>query len=59
MTEDRQRIKDVVTLIVPSHPKYLYVMRSALYPIVIDAGFSNTLQWNKSTQGCNKGETGP
>ena len=29
-----------VTLIVPSHPKYLYVIRSALYPLVIDAGFS-------------------
>jgi anti-sigma regulatory factor (Ser/Thr protein kinase) len=29
-----------VTLIVPSQPKYLFVIRSALYPIVIDAGFS-------------------
>ncbi|HAS53966.1 MAG TPA: hypothetical protein DCS42_07450 [Nitrospiraceae bacterium] len=29
-----------VTLTVPSHPKYLYVIRSALYPLVIDAGFS-------------------
>ena len=30
---------DTVTLTVPSHPKYLYVIRSAVYPIVIDAGF--------------------
>lgn len=30
---------ETVTLIVPSHPKYLYVLRSALYPIVMDAGF--------------------
>ena len=29
-----------VTLSVPSHPKYLYVIRSALYPLVLDAGFS-------------------
>lgn len=29
-----------VTLTVPSHPKYLYVIRSALYPLVVDAGFS-------------------
>lgn len=29
-----------VSLTVPSHPKYLYVIRSALYPIVIDAGFT-------------------
>lgn len=27
-------------LTVPSDPKYLYVVRSALYPIVLDAGFS-------------------
>jgi len=31
---------ELVTLTVPSHPKYLYVVRSALYPLVIDAGFS-------------------
>jgi len=30
---------ETVSLIVPSHPKYLYVVRSALYPLVIDAGF--------------------
>jgi anti-sigma regulatory factor (Ser/Thr protein kinase) len=29
-----------VTLTVRSHPKYLYVVRSALYPLVIEAGFS-------------------
>lgn len=31
---------ELVTLTVPSHPKYLYVIRSTLYPVVIDAGFS-------------------
>jgi len=30
----------VVTLTVPSQPKYLYVIRSALYPMVIEAGFA-------------------
>jgi len=30
---------ETVTLTVPSHPKYLYVIRSAVYPLVIDAGF--------------------
>ena len=30
----------MVTLTVPSHPKFLYVVRSALYPVVLDAGFS-------------------
>jgi len=30
---------ETITLTVPSHPKYLYVIRSALYPIVIEAGF--------------------
>jgi anti-sigma regulatory factor (Ser/Thr protein kinase) len=33
-------MKEQVTLIVPSQPKYLFVIRSAIYPIVIDAGFS-------------------
>lgn len=28
-----------ITLSVPSHPKYLYVIRSTLYPLVLDAGF--------------------
>jgi len=27
-------------LTVPSQPKYLYVVRSALYPVVLDAGFT-------------------
>ena len=46
MAEDRRRKSDKtrnesgpVTLIVPSHPKYLYVVRSALYPLLTDAGF--------------------
>lgn len=33
-------MSEKITLTVPSHPKYLYVIRSVLYPIVIDAGFS-------------------
>jgi len=47
MTEDRRRKTDQkggasgpVTLTVPSHPKYLYVVRSALYPILVNAGFN-------------------
>jgi len=40
MTEDKGQTREVVTLTVPSHPKFLYVVRSALYPVVIDAGFS-------------------
>lgn len=28
-----------VTLTVPSHPKYLYAVRSVLFPIAVDAGF--------------------
>jgi anti-sigma regulatory factor (Ser/Thr protein kinase) len=39
MTEDRGQTKEEVALVVPSHPKYLYVIRSALYPLVLDAGF--------------------
>ena len=31
---------ELVTLTVPSHPKYLYVIRSTVYPVMIDAGFS-------------------
>jgi anti-sigma regulatory factor (Ser/Thr protein kinase) len=30
----------MISLTVPSHPKYLYVIRSALYPVLVDAGFS-------------------
>jgi anti-sigma regulatory factor (Ser/Thr protein kinase) len=33
-------MSETVTLMVPSHPRYLYVIRSALYPIVVDAGFT-------------------
>ena len=40
MTENRPQQDTTVTLAVPSHPKYLYVVRSALYPLVLDAGFS-------------------
>lgn len=40
MTDDRQQIQEVVTLTVPSHPKFLYVVRSAMYPVVIEAGFN-------------------
>ena len=47
MTEVRGQKKDsggqqpagMVTLSVPSHPRYLYVVRSALYPLILDAGF--------------------
>lgn len=40
MTTDAKDLKtEIVTLIVPSHPKFLYVMRSALYPVLLDAGF--------------------
>ncbi len=39
-TEKEERKTETVTLTVPSHPRFLYVVRSALYPIIIDAGFS-------------------
>jgi anti-sigma regulatory factor (Ser/Thr protein kinase) len=46
MTENREkttaeggRVKEVVSLVVPSHPKYLYVVRSAIYPLALEAGF--------------------
>ena len=46
MTEKREKTaaptgqsKEVVSLLVPSHPKYLYVIRSAIYPLVLEAGF--------------------
>ena len=38
--DDENRLTETVTLTVPSHPKYLYVIRSAIYPVVIEAGFS-------------------
>ncbi|HUJ19499.1 MAG TPA: ATP-binding protein [Nitrospirota bacterium] len=40
MADSKQRGPDVVSLTVPSHPKFLYVVRSAAYPVVIEAGFS-------------------
>ena len=40
MTDNGQQTTDIVTLTVPSHPRFLYVIRSALYPVVLDAGFS-------------------
>jgi anti-sigma regulatory factor (Ser/Thr protein kinase) len=39
-TEIKDEKAETVHLTVPSHPRFLYVVRSALYPIVIDAGFS-------------------
>ncbi len=30
---------ETVTITVPSHPKFLYVIRSAVYPLMIEAGF--------------------
>jgi anti-sigma regulatory factor (Ser/Thr protein kinase) len=40
MTDTRPQQDATVTLTVPSQPKYLYVVRSALYPLTLDAGFS-------------------
>lgn len=39
-TESKDEKAETVILTVPSHPKFLYVVRSALYPVVLDAGFS-------------------
>jgi anti-sigma regulatory factor (Ser/Thr protein kinase) len=39
MTDNKPQYGGTVTLTVPSHPKYLYVVRSALYPLVLEAGF--------------------
>ena len=38
--DDKSRQRETITLAVPSQPKYLYVIRSAVYPVVLDAGFS-------------------
>ena len=38
--DEKNHQSETITLTVPSHPRYLYVIRSALYPIVVDAGFS-------------------
>ena len=40
MRDDIQHKAETIALTVPSHPKYLYVIRSMLYPIVVEAGFS-------------------
>ena len=37
--EGAGRSDATVTLTVPSHPRYLYVIRSAVYPLAVDAGF--------------------
>lgn len=39
-TKEKEPETETVSLIVPSHPKFLYVVRSALYPVVIGSGFS-------------------
>ena len=39
MTDNKEEKAETVSLTVPSHPRFLYVVRSALYPLVIDAGF--------------------
>ena len=31
---------EVVALTVPSHPKFLYVVRNVMYPLALDSGFS-------------------
>lgn len=36
---ESEKTKEVVSLVVPSHPKYLYVVRSAVYPLAMEAGF--------------------
>lgn len=40
MTIKEKQNREVVSLVVPSHPKFLYVVRSALYPVIIEAGFT-------------------
>jgi anti-sigma regulatory factor (Ser/Thr protein kinase) len=39
-SDDRHHQTETIALTVPSHPKYLYVIRSVLYPVVVDAGFT-------------------
>jgi anti-sigma regulatory factor (Ser/Thr protein kinase) len=38
--DEKSHQTETMTLTVPSHPKYLYVIRSAVYPVVLDTGFS-------------------
>ena len=40
MRDDKNHQAESISLTVPSHPKYLYVIRSVLYPVMVDAGFS-------------------
>ena len=40
MTDTKPQQRATVTFTIPSQPKYLYVVRSALYPLTLDAGFS-------------------
>jgi anti-sigma regulatory factor (Ser/Thr protein kinase) len=41
VTNERQTTNGAtVTLTVPSHPRFLYVVRSVLYPLALEAGFA-------------------
>ncbi len=40
MAAGTEQTPDGVRISVPSHPKYLYVLRSVLYPLALDAGFT-------------------
>ena len=40
--EGKELQEETVSLAVPSHPKYLYVVRSAVYPVLSIAGFSRS-----------------
>jgi len=39
-TDEKGLQAGTVTLTVPSHPRYLYVVRRTLHPLICDAGFS-------------------
>ncbi len=38
-SDDKGALRNAVVLTVPSQPRYLYVVRSALYPLILEAGF--------------------
>lgn len=38
--KEEKGLSEIVSLTFPSHPKFLYVMRSAVYPVLVGAGFS-------------------
>ncbi len=41
MTKEAENHKtETISLVVPSNPKFLYVIRSAMYPVILEAGFS-------------------